>query len=216
MGVEKSRNKKWECLARGHQLQTDVYPDTSFNKDTNKSSFSGTGDTFAIHKRIRMEEDSDSLFVRETTTIALLKIMNCLAWNMHGVLGKNVHSVNLLSEWNPTLVFLSETKVLNYRCHNCIYRLNLRVIFLWIVFRSWGMMLFMAWQYWYQYPILFVGHIDCIVKQNLNQWRFTGFYGNHVVSNREYSWQLIRQLVGIYELQNLLSLVGGDFNEIFF
>lgn len=50
----------------------------------------------------------------------------------------------------------------------------------------------------------------------LTQWRFTGFYGNHVAILRNQSWQLLRRLSGIQELIFFSWLVGGDFDEILF
>lgn len=60
------------------------------------------------------------------------------------------------------------------------------------------------------------GHIDCCVFYENSTWRFTGFYGNPVASLRDSSWELLRRLHEIHELQDLPWLIGGDFNEIFF
>lgn len=45
-------------------------------------------------------------------------------------------------------------------------------------------------------------------------WRFTGFYGQPDASQRHFSWDLLRRLQNINELQDIPWLVGGDFNEI--
>lgn len=62
----------------------------------------------------------------------------------------------------------------------------------------------------------FPGHIDCIIKEGMKEWRFTGFYGNPIASLRKFSGQLLRRLAGLQELKHLPWLVGGDFNEILF
>ena len=42
-------------------------------------------------------------------------------------------------------------------------------------------------------------------------WRFTGFYGSPVTSQRGRSWELLRQL---HSMSSLPWLCSGDFNEI--
>ncbi|XP_073291073.1 uncharacterized protein [Primulina huaijiensis] len=59
-----------------------------------------------------------------------------------------------------------------------------------------------------------IGHIDCIVKIDQLEWRFTGFYGNPKIFDRNLSWKLLWRLHSIPELKLLPWLVGGDFNEI--
>lgn len=59
-----------------------------------------------------------------------------------------------------------------------------------------------------------IGHIDCVVQMEDNVWRFTRFYGHPDISQRHFSWDLLRRLQKISEMQNIPWLVGGDFNEI--
>lgn len=59
-----------------------------------------------------------------------------------------------------------------------------------------------------------IGHIDCTVNHLGKKWRFTGFYGNPYSSKRHLSWDLLRRLKGLHEVNELPWLVGGDFNEI--
>lgn len=58
------------------------------------------------------------------------------------------------------------------------------------------------------------GHIDCVIKEKGNVWRFTGFYGQPQSYLRHFSWDLLRRIKGLNELRDLPWLVGGDFNEI--
>lgn len=60
------------------------------------------------------------------------------------------------------------------------------------------------------------GHIDCIIQNGSLLWRFTGFYGNPVISLRYSSWQLLRRIASIHELKHLPWVVGGDFNDILY
>ncbi|GMI67914.1 hypothetical protein HRI_000460700 [Hibiscus trionum] len=55
-------------------------------------------------------------------------------------------------------------------------------------------------------------HIDVTVDEGEDiRWRFTGFYGNLVESQRHASWRLLRELGNN---QTLPWIVAGDFNEI--
>ncbi|XP_073307184.1 uncharacterized protein [Primulina huaijiensis] len=58
------------------------------------------------------------------------------------------------------------------------------------------------------------GHIDCIVHDSEQDWRFTGFYGNPEVHMRHFSWELLHRLKDMAELKEIPWLIGGDFNEI--
>ncbi|KAL8470102.1 hypothetical protein ACS0TY_032824 [Phlomoides rotata] len=60
------------------------------------------------------------------------------------------------------------------------------------------------------------GHIDCSISYLNSQWRFSGFYGNHVQHLRHFSWDLLRKLYSLKQSNNEPWLVGGDFNEIRF
>ncbi|XP_074303516.1 uncharacterized protein LOC141637980 [Silene latifolia] len=58
-----------------------------------------------------------------------------------------------------------------------------------------------------------VHHIDLLVKEGGREWRVTGFYGWHVVSDRHLSWELHRLLSGQSDVPWLCM---GDFNEVLF
>ncbi|KAI8021437.1 F-box protein [Camellia lanceoleosa] len=58
------------------------------------------------------------------------------------------------------------------------------------------------------------GHIDSLISGiGLLDWRFTGFYGNLVSSQRNDSWTLLRRLLA---LGHGPWMIAGDFNEILF
>lgn len=82
--------------------------------------------------------------------------------------------------------------------------------------RSGGLILFWKDNIDLSIQSYFVGHFDCIVNQGSKEWIFTEFYGHPVVANRVVSWKVLRRLANIHELNQLLWLVGGDFNEILF
>nr|POE70780.1 hypothetical protein CFP56_32095 [Quercus suber] len=56
-------------------------------------------------------------------------------------------------------------------------------------------------------------HIDAIIKPGgvVEEWRFTGFYGNPETSKRVESWQLLKRLS---RGNSLLWVCVGDFNEL--
>lgn len=57
-------------------------------------------------------------------------------------------------------------------------------------------------------------HISAIIKgERLDDWRFTGSYGNPNQTKRPQSWELLRR---IKPMCSLPWLIGGDFNEIFY
>ncbi|XP_073033910.1 uncharacterized protein [Primulina eburnea] len=58
------------------------------------------------------------------------------------------------------------------------------------------------------------GHIDCLVQESEQEWRFTGFYGHPEVAMRHSSWELLHRLKDMTELREMPWIVGGDFNEI--
>ncbi|XP_050222721.1 uncharacterized protein LOC126672813 [Mercurialis annua] len=55
-------------------------------------------------------------------------------------------------------------------------------------------------------------YIDCMIQNsNGTHWRFTGFYGNPVQSQRVHSWTLLERLSSVFSGP---WICGGDFNEI--
>lgn len=137
--------------------------------------------------------------------------MICVAWNARGL--GNPRAIrnlrHLIAKSSPTLLFISETKLFTYQCRKWATLLNFKGCFsVDCDQRSGGLMI--MWRESIEVCIqsFSSGHIDCIVKKNLREWRFTGFYGNPVVGLRGFSWQLLRRLGGIHELKNLPWLVG--------
>ncbi|XP_073152537.1 uncharacterized protein [Henckelia pumila] len=117
--------------------------------------------------------------------------MNLLAWNARGL--GNPRAIRelrrLIVVSNPSFLFISETKLLSHQCRQ--------------------------WLRGFQFDGCF--SVDCDRRRGESlQWRFTGFYGNPEASFHSSSWELLRRIYGIHELQQLPWLVGGDFNEILF
>ncbi|GAA0138878.1 hypothetical protein LIER_00536 [Lithospermum erythrorhizon] len=55
-------------------------------------------------------------------------------------------------------------------------------------------------------------HIEVVLTDdNMDMWRFVGFYGHHKVTNRKNSWNLMRI---VNSLSNVPTLFMGDFNEV--
>lgn len=55
-------------------------------------------------------------------------------------------------------------------------------------------------------------HIDSLItSEGEDHWRFTGFYGSPMQSQKIHSWNLLRRLAGNCSVP---WLCGGDFNEI--
>lgn len=117
---------------------------------------------------------------------------------------------------NPSLLFISEIKSLATQCRNWTSRFQFNGSLLVDCDKRSGGLLIL-WRDPMEVSIrsYYVGHIDCIVR-NGSSWRFTGLYGNPVVSLRQASWQLLGRLSSICEQNQLPWLVRGDFNEILF
>lgn len=120
-------------------------------------------------------------------------------------------------ERNPNLFIICETKLVSSQCKWWKWKFHLDGIF--VVDsnrRSGGLILLWRDPFEVQIRSYSPGHIDCIVKNCMEKWRFTGFYGNPVAALRSHSWQLMRRLEGMQELNSLRWLIGGDFNEILY
>ena len=131
--------------------------------------------------------------------------MNLLGWNCQGL--GNPRSVqvlhNLVRQWAPKIVFLSETK-LKTRCMERIRD--------WIGFanglfipscgRSGGLTL--LWTRETNLEIKSFGnhHIDAIVTETNSyfKWRITGFYGHSQTHLRQFLWDLLAFLKNQYQL----------------
>lgn len=54
-------------------------------------------------------------------------------------------------------------------------------------------------------------HIDMLVKDDISEWRITGYYGFPERNRRHLSWSLLRQLAG---LNSLPWVCIGDYNDL--
>lgn len=122
----------------------------------------------------------------------------------------------LVSERLPTLLFIRETK----NSSHCRFLETSTPLYRTLYCR-------LPRPYWWAHAALkreirvtiksySKGHIDCTIHYQQITWRFTSFYGNPVSHLRTSSWELMRRLHTIPELQHIPWLVGGDFNEIMF
>ncbi|XP_073019258.1 uncharacterized protein [Primulina eburnea] len=143
--------------------------------------------------------------------------MNLICWNARGL--GNPRSFRelrrLIAEKDPTLFFLSETKMRATKCK--LWKSILRFTGCFMVDckgKSGGLILF--WKNLADVSIksYSMGHIDCVIQESGNLWRFTGFYGQPDASLRHFSWDLLKRLKSLRELDGIPWLVGGDFNEI--
>ncbi|KAK4402855.1 hypothetical protein Sango_1026200 [Sesamum angolense] len=141
--------------------------------------------------------------------------MKLLVWNCLG-LGSPwiVHVLDeLIRLYDPTLVFLFETKCKKYKCDNLKEKYNLFGINVGSRGKSGGLILL-----WRKDINLFVHsfsvlHIDVGVfnKAGLEGRCFTGVYGHPEAAIRGETWHLLRKLS---YFSNQPWLCTGDFNEI--
>ncbi|GMI66103.1 hypothetical protein HRI_000279600 [Hibiscus trionum] len=142
--------------------------------------------------------------------------MKIISWNVRG-LGKLRTIRRLRSKLrstSPQLLFLMETKLSSQRMARVRFRCGFTHGFDVSAQGSRGG-LSLAWSPSLSVSIrsFSINHIDADVRDVNSdlQWRFTGFYGNSVESQRSLSWDLLRSLD-----TNRTSpwLVAGDFNEV--
>ncbi|XP_075499960.1 uncharacterized protein LOC142538530 [Primulina tabacum] len=145
--------------------------------------------------------------------------MKIIVWNARGLGNPRAFRElrRLVADKTPTLLFLSETKMRESECRWWKTVLDYSGRFA-IDCRGKSEGLALLWKESVDVHIksYSMGHIDCVVKENDKEWRFTGFYGHPDSSLRHQSWELLRKLQGMTDLTNLPWLVGGDFNEICF
>ncbi|XP_071925732.1 uncharacterized protein [Coffea arabica] len=139
-----------------------------------------------------------------------------MVWNCRG-LGNPcaIRALNkLLRDQAPSLVFLSETKLLTGEMDVVRRRVGFENGFS-IDCRNRGGGLALLWRVGVELSIVSysVGHIDAVIKDSVmgQHWRFIGFYGPPKLSQRKHSRQLLRRLASLYSLPWLCV---GDFNEI--
>lgn len=143
--------------------------------------------------------------------------MSCIAWNARGLGNQRAFRElkRLVAEKDPSLLFISETKLRDYQCKWWKTTLGFTGMFMVnCKGRSGGLMILWKKPQDITIQSYSQGHIDCQVQHSNKQWRFTGFYGNPDPSKRNQSWELLRRLKGIHELSYLPWLMGSDFNEI--
>ncbi|XP_073049618.1 uncharacterized protein [Primulina eburnea] len=121
----------------------------------------------------------------------------------------------LIAEKDPTLLFLSETKMRETNCKHWKIMLGFSGCFM-VDCKGKSGGLAMLWKELLNVSIksFSSGHIDSIIQENGKGWRFTGFYGQSDVSLRHFSWNLLGRLKNMDVYTDLPWLVGGDFNEI--
>lgn len=119
---------------------------------------------------------------------------------------------DLVRTHSPSFVFLSKTKVTRRRADWIWMKLGFKGCFtVDRVGSGGGLMLLWTDLVLVSIRSFSVGHIDSVVFDGSRSWRFTGFYGNPVVSERKQSWDLLYRLMG---LMNMPWIVGGDFNKV--
>ena len=141
--------------------------------------------------------------------------MSCLSWNCRGLGNPQTEDefVSLVSNKDPMLVFLMETKVEKYvldRIGRKIHYSNLFVV----PRHNTGGGLALFWKTDSNIDVQSFSdrHIDAIINHGVDDaWQFTGFYGDPDTASRENSWSLLRTLHNQF---NLPWLCIGDFNEI--
>ncbi|KAL5571056.1 hypothetical protein UlMin_020653 [Ulmus minor] len=122
--------------------------------------------------------------------------MSCIVWNVRGLGNQRAFKnlSRLLSDEDPSLVFLCETKLVAGQCKNLKQKLGYDGCFVRDnIGRKGGLIL--LWKESVEVVIqsTLAGHIDALVK---------------------FSWDLMSKLASIAELSHLPWLAGGDFNEI--
>ncbi|XP_075475625.1 uncharacterized protein LOC142507719 [Primulina tabacum] len=145
--------------------------------------------------------------------------MSCIVWNARGLGNQRAFRElkRLFAEKNPSLLFLSETKLRDYQCRWWKNVLGFSGMFVVnCLGRSGGLMLMWKEPLDVRIQSYKMGHIDCTVRHFEKLWRFTGFYGNLDSNKRHLSWDLLLRLHGMPEYKSLPWLVGGDFNEVCF
>ena len=117
--------------------------------------------------------------------------MNCISWNCHG-LGQTravLELTNLVKMYAPSIVFLMETKSREGYLKKLCAKLHLENVF--IVPRintSGGLALY--WRNDIDLKVMnsFTSYINTVVNPGEDDaWRFTSFYGDPAIANREHS-----------------------------
>ena len=141
--------------------------------------------------------------------------MNCISWNCRG-LGRPravLELTEMVKKYSPSIIFLMETRSKICRLKNLRSKLKVENVHI-VPRHNTGGGLALYWKNGTDLHILdsSPSHIDAVVNPGGDDaWRFTGFYGNPVTTNRELSWILLKHLCLKMDLPWLCL---GDFNEI--
>ena len=141
--------------------------------------------------------------------------MSCLSWNYRGLGNPQTEDelVAFVSNKDPMLVFLMETKVEKYVLDRISRKIQYSNLFV-VPRHNTGGGLALFWKTDSNVDVQSFSdrHIDAIIDHGVDDaWRFTGFYGDPDTASREDSWSLLRTL---HNRSNLPWLCIGDFNEI--
>ncbi|XP_073151978.1 uncharacterized protein [Henckelia pumila] len=143
--------------------------------------------------------------------------MSCVVWNARGLGNQRAFRElkRLIAEKDPSLIFISESKLRDYQCNWWKSVLGFSGLFaVSCQGRSGGLILLWKDPLDVMIHSYSSGHIYCSVNHVGKKWRFTGFYGSPEACSRHLSWDLLRRLHNLSNLKGLPWLVGGDFNEI--
>uniref|UniRef100_A0A803QJV0 Reverse transcriptase n=1 Tax=Cannabis sativa TaxID=3483 RepID=A0A803QJV0_CANSA len=142
--------------------------------------------------------------------------MKLLSWNVQGI--GNPWTLRALQshlrEFNPSVVFLAETKLTRRQAEGLCNKLQFGDNF-WAVDRiglSGGLLIMWRDGIKLRVDSSSVGHIVAEVTGNgFSPWMLTCFYGHPEASQRKFSWELLQKIGGQI---NGAWLCVGDFNEI--
>ena len=141
--------------------------------------------------------------------------MNCISWNCRG-LGKSravLELTEMVKKYSPNMVFLMETRSKERYLKNLYHKLDMENLFIVPRHNTRGG-LALYWKKELNLQVLNSSptYIDAAVNPGVDDaWRFTGFYGDPVTTNRKHSWALLKHLCLRMDLPWCCV---RDFNEI--
>ena len=119
-----------------------------------------------------------------------------------------------MQHWNPTIVFLMETKAKLKRIEKIKFKLGFsNRLIIPCSGHSGGLALFWSKEVTLEIKSFSKNHIDAMITESSEAffWRFTSFYGHPKTHLRGESWSLLSYLNNQYSLPWFCC---GDFNEI--